>query len=126
MADFPRVKVVNSNDGWIGTEYYIDGKKIDEVKSVDFRVAVDEAPSFTFETFGLPDIEMSAIPKFNFTPQTVQEATKVLQNEFRTNPASQKALVDSIASVLKEIPDKEEFWVSDLAGTIANRIIGIG
>ena len=126
MADFPRVKVVNSNDGWIGTEYYIDGKKIDEVKSVDFRVAVDEAPSFTFETFGLPDIEMSAIPKFRFTPETVQEATIVLQNEFRTNSASRKALVDFIASVLEEIPDKEEFWVSDLAGTIANRIIGIG
>ena len=126
MADFPRVKVVNLNGGWMGTEYYIDDKKIDKVKSVDFRVAVDEAPSFTFETFGLPDIEMSAIPKFSFTPQTVQEATKVLQNEFRTNPASQKALVDSIASVLKEIPDKEEFWVSDLAGTIANRIVGNG
>ena len=126
MADFPRVKVVNQNGSWMGTECYIDGKKIDKVKSVDFRVAVDEAPSFTFETFGLPDIEMSAIPKFRFTPLTVQAAASVLQNEFRTNSISRKALVDSIASVLKEIPDKEEFWVSDLAGTIANRIVGIG
>lgn len=23
----PRVKVVNPNEGWLGTEYYIDGKK---------------------------------------------------------------------------------------------------
>ena len=23
----PRVKVVNPNEGWMGTEYYIDGKK---------------------------------------------------------------------------------------------------
>ena len=126
MADFPRVKVVNLNDGWMGTEYYIDEKKIDRVKSVDFRVAVDGAPSFIFETFGLPNIEMSAIPQFRFAPETVQEATVVLQNELRTNSASRKALMDSIASVLKEIPDKEEFWVSDLAGTIANRIVGIG
>lgn len=36
----PRVKVVNPNEGWMGTEYYIDGKKIERVKSVDFRVAV--------------------------------------------------------------------------------------
>lgn len=124
MADFPRVKVVNLNDGWMGTECYIDGKKIDKVKSVDFRVAVDEAPSFTFETFGLPNIEMSGVPQFRFALETVQEATIVLQNELRTNSALRKALVDSIMNVLKEISDKEEFWVSDLAGTIANRIVG--
>lgn len=40
----PRVKVVNPNEGWMGTEYYIDGKKIERVKSVDFRVAVDDVP----------------------------------------------------------------------------------
>ena len=40
----PRVKVVNPNEGWMGTEYYIDGKKIERVKSVYFRVAVDEVP----------------------------------------------------------------------------------
>ena len=124
MADFPRVKVVNSNDGWIGTEYYIDGKKIDKVKSVDFRVAVNEAPSFIFETFGLPDIEMSAIPKFRFTPETVQEATIVLQNEFRTNSASRKALVDFIASVLEEMEDGTGLYI--VAESVVNRIIGIG
>ena len=45
-----RVKVVNSNESLRGTECYIDGKKIPNVRSVDFRVAVDEAPQFTFET----------------------------------------------------------------------------
>ena len=44
----PRVKVVNPNESWMGTESYIDGKKIPNVRSVDFRVAVDEAPRFTF------------------------------------------------------------------------------
>ena len=124
MADFPRVKVVNLNGGWMGTEYYIDDKKIDKVKSVDFHVAVDEAPSFIFETFGLPNIEMSAIPQFRFTPETVQEATIVLQNEFRTNSASRKALVDSIASVLEEMEDGTGLYI--VAESVVNRIIGIG
>lgn len=35
-----RIKVVNPNESWMGTEYYIDGKKINNVRSVDFRVAV--------------------------------------------------------------------------------------
>lgn len=45
-----RIKVVNPNESWMGTEYYIDGKKINNVRSVDFRVAVDEVPCFAFET----------------------------------------------------------------------------
>ena len=80
----PRVKVVNPNEGWMGTEYYIDGKKIERVKSVDFRVAVDEVPQFTFETMGLPDIDMSGDIRFKFTPETVQQASVVLRNELMT------------------------------------------
>ena len=55
----PRVKVVNLNESWRGTECYIDGKKIPNVRSVDLRVSVDEAPHFSFDTLGLPEIDMS-------------------------------------------------------------------
>lgn len=79
----PRVRVVNPNESWLGTEYYINGKKIEYVKSVDFRVAVDEVPTFTFETIGLPDIDMYGDIRFSFTPETVEEAKKVLENENR-------------------------------------------
>lgn len=81
-----RVKVVNPNECWLGTEYYIDGKKIKNVKSVDFRVAVDEVPRFTFETMGLPDIDMSGDIRFRFTPETVQQASvrMVLFTRFAT------------------------------------------
>ena len=78
----PRVKVVNSNESWRGTECYIDGKKIPNVRSVDFRVAVDEVPQFTFQTNGLPEIDMNGDIKFGFTPETVQQAAVVLRNEF--------------------------------------------
>ena len=67
----PRVKVVNPNESWLGTEYYIDGNKIQNVRSVDFRVAVDEVPTFTFETLGLPEIDMPGTVQFSFTPETI-------------------------------------------------------
>lgn len=69
----PRVKVVNPTEDWLGTEYYIGEKKIERVKSVDFRVAVDEIPQFTFKTMGLPDIDMGGDIRFRFTPETVQQ-----------------------------------------------------
>ena len=77
----PRVKVVNQNENWIGTECYIDGNKIHGVRSVDFRVAMGEIPIFTFETLGLPDIDMIGNVQFSFTPETVQRAAVVLRNE---------------------------------------------
>lgn len=80
-----RVKVVNLNEGWMGTECYIDGRKINNVRSVDFRVAVDEIPQFTFETIGMPDIDMGGVVRFQFTPETVQQASIVLRNELIAN-----------------------------------------
>lgn len=103
----PRVKVINPTEGWLGTEYYIDGKKIKNVKSVDFRVAVDEIPHFTFETIGLPDIDMSGDIRFKFTPETVQQAVMVLRNELLTKGTLYNGFLESMLSALDE-----KFWDS--------------
>lgn len=132
----PRVKIVNPNEGWMGTEYYIDGKKIENVKSVDFRVAVDEAPHFTFETMGLPDIDMSGDIRFKFTPETVQQASVVLQNELMTRGGLYRIFLESMLSALDD-----KFWDSrdrngndldlgeedfkEAAALMLNRLIGI-
>lgn len=79
--ELPRVRVVNPNDGWLGTEYYIDGKKIDKIKRIDFSVGVEEVPTFVFETVGIPDIDISGQVRFSFTPKTVEEANKILEHE---------------------------------------------
>lgn len=118
----PRVKVVNSNESWRGTECYIDGNKVNNVKSVDFRVAVDEVPQFTFETLGLPEIDMHGDVQFRFTPETVQQAAVVLQNEFKKNSEIMDALIESIESSINDTP--EEIWKHDLAILIAKRIVG--
>lgn len=132
----PRVKVVNPTEGWLGTEYYIDGKKIERVKSVDFRVAVDEIPYFTFETMGLPDIDMSGDIRFKFTPETVQQAIIVLRNELITHGELYQAFLESMLSALDN-----KFWNSrnkngyeldlgeedfkEAAALMLNRMIGI-
>lgn len=132
----PRVKVVNQNEGWMGTECYIGDKKIEHVKSVDFRVAVDEVPQFTFETMGLPDIDMSGDIRFKFTPETVQQASAVLRNELMTRGGLYHIFLESMLSALDD-----KFWDSrdrngndldlgeedfkEAAALMLNRLIGI-
>lgn len=123
MADFPRVKVVNQNDRLMGTECYIGGNKIEKVKSVNFRDAVCEVPTFTFETVGLPDIDMHGAVRFKFTPQTAIEAATVLQKEFAECEQLREALVKSIATALKEAP--KEAGLYEVAEIIAKRIVGL-
>lgn len=130
MRNFHKVRVINlvenpdPKNGYM-SKVIVDNKEIHGVKAVDFKCSVDEVPQFTLEMFGLPDIDMSGQVLFGFTPKTVEDAAKVLQHEFKTNPESRKAFEKSIESVLKELPANEETWCSDLAESIANRIIGI-
>lgn len=132
----PRVKVVNPTEDWLGTEYYIGDKKIEHVKSVDFRVAVDEVPHFTFETMGLPDIDMGGDIRFRFTPETVQQAAMVLRNELLTKGTLYNCFLESMLSALDD-----KFWDSrdrngndldlgeedfkEAAALMLNRLIGI-
>ena len=101
----PRVKVVNPNESWRGTECYIDGKKIPNVRSVDFRVAVDEVPQFTFETLGLPGIDMTGDIQFSFTPVTVQQAAVVLINELSKRGDLYNVFLASMRSAIDD-----NFW----------------
>lgn len=102
----PRVKIVNTEEkGWFGTECYIDGNKIENVKSVDFRVAVDEVPHFAFEAYKLPDIDMFGDVQFSFTPETVQQAAVVLRNEL----SKRGVLYDSFLASMRSAID-DDFW----------------
>lgn len=132
----PRVKVINQNENWMGTECYIDDKKIERVKSVDFRVAVDEIPQFTFETMGLPDIDMGGDINFRFTPETVQQAVVVLRNELMNHGELYNAFLKSMLSALDnkfwnsrnkngyELDLREEDF-KEAATLMLNRLIGI-
>lgn len=94
-----------------------------DVRSVDFRVAVDEIPTFTFETLELPEIDMAGDIQFRFSPETVRQAAAVLKHEFESNEKSRHALYDSVRSVLVE-HDIDRSAINMLAVKIENRIIG--
>ena len=102
MSELPRVKVVNQNDSWLGTECYIDGKKIDRVKRIDFSVGVEEVPTFIFETMGIPDIDMLGRVMLDCKPQNVTEAVQILRNELLKHEDLYDGFSASIACALKE------------------------
>lgn len=123
----PRVRVVNPNDDWLGTEYYINGQKIERVRAVDFRVAVDEIPTFTFETMGQPDIDMHGDIQFSFTPETVEEAVKVLRSELLKHGDLYNGFLASIKSAVAEYASGCHRFGGDyeiLSKEIIERIIG--
>lgn len=98
--------------------------KVSNVRSIDFRVAVDEVPQFTFETLGLPEIDMSGTVQFSFAPETVQQAAVVLKHEIQVNMESRFAMYDSIRSVLEE-SDIDNSITKMLAVEIGNRIFDL-
>ena len=126
MSELPRVRVVNQNDSWFGTEYYIDGKKVDKVKRIDFSVGVDELPTFTFETIGIPDIDMPGRVILDCKPENVIEAVKILWNELLKHEDLYDGFVASISSALKVhgycgLPFEPE---EDVAKKILDYVIG--
>lgn len=124
--ELPRVRVVNPNEGWLGTEYYIEGKKIDKVKRIDFSVGVDEMPTFVFESMGIPDIDMPGRVIFDCKPESVTESVEILRNELLKHEDLYDGFTASIASALKDhwccgLPfDPEE----DVAKKILDYVIG--
>lgn len=124
--ELPRVRVVNPNDGWLGTEYYIEGKKIDKVKRIDFSVGVEEVPTFVFETMGIPDIDMQGRVIFDCKPENVTEAVEILRNELLKHEDLYDGFTASIASALKDhwccgLPFEPE---EDVAKKILDYVIG--
>lgn len=124
---FPRVKVINPKDTWLGTEYYIDDKKILGVDSVNFSVSVNEIPKFEFEMMGIPEIDMSGEVQFSFTPNTVDEAVKVLRNELLKHGDIYDAFSASVKSAMNEEVNKmKPEWpnIDMLTIAVMKRIIG--
>lgn len=103
------------------THVSIDGQRIRAV-SVNFNQSIDTVPTCEIEIRALPDIETLANIKFQFTPQTVEEAVEVLRHELMTNKDLYNAFLDSIASVLKETSAEDGLY--EVAKMIADRIIG--
>ena len=101
-AKMPVVKIINPSPyDWMGTQYFIDGKTIPRVKSVDFHVSVDEVPIFNFEMMGAPDIEMDCLAQISFTSQSITDAISVLRHELLQHGEIYQGFKSSLKSALE-------------------------
>ena len=114
---------IQSIDNTIFSRVFLGDKKLEGVREVTFNQSVDTVPCFAFETIGLPDIEIdNADIRFNFTPETIEDAAKVIRHSFSSDKVLYDAFVESIASALKEVPEGTKLY--DVAKAVADRVIG--
>lgn len=105
---------------------YKDGQKITRVRHVDANFDVDEVPTVNVEIVGGLDFEGMADIHFDYSPQTVKEACKILREELFRHGDLYIAFLASIESSLREqkattLPFQPE---RDIADNILQRIIG--
>lgn len=108
------------------TMVQVGGHDVFGAKRVDFRVAVDEIPTFIIETIAEPEIEMYGEISFKYHPRTIEEAARVLRRACARGSENYNALVLSIKSVVKEYrPNADNISLVAEAQDIADRILGI-
>lgn len=117
-----RVEIKNPDESWLGTKYIIDGKTIPNVRSVDFHVGVEEVPEFTFNTNGIPDIDVMSDVAINPSPTNLQEACQIIAHELQKYGDFYNAFVSSVESAIEESPSGT--YCSELADRIVKRISG--
>lgn len=107
----------------MATKIFVGDSELKRVISIEFNQSVDTVPCFTFETIGLPDIEIdNADIRFRFTPETATDSIKVLRHRLLTDKELYNALAASMESAIKELPPRIDRECA--ARRIADRIIG--
>ena len=101
---------------------FVDGKKVDRVRTIDFCVDVCSAPEVNIEIVGGIDFEGMADIHFDYSPYTVEEACKILRDELLKHEDLYRAFSASIYTALKELP--KETWIDEIPEIILKRIIG--
>ena len=101
---------------------YKDGQKITRVRHIDANFDVDEVPTVNVEIVGGLDFEGMADIHFDYSPQTIKEACKILRDELFKHGDLYRAFSSSIYSALKDI--SEDTNIDEMPEIILNRIIG--
>lgn len=118
---------IQSIDNTIFSRVFLGDKKLEGVREVTFNQSVETIPCFTFETIGLPDIEIdNADIRFRFTPETIYDSVKVICHTYEIDNDFSNAFIASIESAIRDngvVCDTSD--QHELALEIANRIIGV-
>lgn len=122
------VKIEQDKQNEMIHRVFVNGEKLKRVNHIDLNIDVDEAPQVNVGIVGGCDFEGMADIHFDYSPYTVKEACKILQDELLKHGDLYRGFISSIESSLKEqkvagLPFQPE---SDIAENILKRIIGEG
>ena len=101
---------------------YQDGNEIKRVVEANFNISADSFPEVNITIGGGCDFEGMADVRFDYSPQTVKEACKILREELLKHGDLYRAFSASIYSALKDISEDTE--IDKMPEIILNRIIG--
>ena len=118
------VKIEQDKENWNIHRVFVDGKKINKVRSIDFGVSVECLPEVNIEIVGGCDFEGLADVKFDYSPCNVMEACKILLEELQKHGELYDGFKASITSAIKDAPNYTP--TEEIAERILNRMIGEG
>lgn len=120
------VKIEQDKQNEMIHRVFVNGEKLKRVNHIDFNIDVAEVPQVNVGIAGGCDFEGMADIHFDYSPYTVKEACKILQDELLKHGDLYRGFISSIESSLKEqkvtgLPFQPE---SEIAEKILKRIIG--
>ena len=134
----PHIRINQPTEDWMGTTVEVDGKKSEKVTSIDYHVAVNEAPTFSLGVYSNSNIDIEAdYIKLDISPVNVESAIKILRSELsKNNPRVnhygiknelREAFIDSILSAIDEYTREMDLPIMDkptMAEKILDRLLG--
>lgn len=101
---------------------YQNENEINRVVEANLNIRADSFPEVNITIGGGCDFEGMADIHFDYSPYTVKEACKILQDELLKHGDLYRAFSASIYSALKDMP--EDTFIDEMPETILKRIIG--
>ena len=116
------VKIEQDKENWNIHRVFVDGKKIERVRAINFDISAGEIPIVLVEIAGGCNFEGMADIYFDYSPYTVKEACKILRDELLKNVELYNGFISSIQTAIEEAPNYIKN--RELAERILKRIIG--
>lgn len=116
------VKIEQNDEKCPYFRVFKNGQEIPGVRHVDANFDVDEVPTVNVEIAGGFDFEGMVDIHFDYSPQTVKEACKIIREELLKHGDLYDGFKASIISALKEAGFAED--IRDVADRTLKRIIG--
>ena len=110
------IKIIPVNkDIPIPAKIYVNDEEISNVVSIEYTAEVASVPRVILE-LNASGLQAPAQAMLSYTPETLQEATKILSSEYLTNAYFRASVVSSVKSVLNER------WTGGSSDSLAERI----